>query len=737
MWREVRQFLEESTIHGVAHISTARHVLLKLIWAVVVATSFAFAIHMISSSYLEWSESPVSSLVTTRPISDLTFPEVTICPPKGTNTAVNHVLDKVKNKGLSTKQKDIFKSALQDIFISRPSKRFATDMAHLLNIGSLQDMKEGCVEIIYNDNSSILMIQTNISKGKFSTPGFGDPEYLGEFFALDHEIHLQLNTSAMFSSSSSSELVINVTASDDEEWHHTSQDAELKLYKMVKPFHEAENFCIGLGGHLASARSKEENGRVLSEARDSSVWLGGTDEATEGHWSWLDGNPWNFTNWGKYEPSSQNGDQKNCLTVRALEGELSPSWHAVSCEDTSGSFLCRVEPTKVTGSKTLNIQKDQNVESHKIVWSYNAKSRRKLKNANPGLKVSWLAVDSKQGEKEVTGKSVVPWDLKPQLQYFGLKKTWEQAEEFCVCQGGHLASVTSQSEHDHLKELLKDETEVEFVWLGGSDKAREGEWVWSSGAPWIHPSYVWPWSSGEPDGNQGENCLFLVWSGGSDYRWIDHRCDYNGSTGLVCQIPTAKSNFWELLQIVSNAKERGLDENSMWNSVLNLRGSQFSSTACLNTSEVAGVIERLKSEINFTSKTIGSELTISEEELVQAVEIFSILHFCSPPHLVEAVSLGQFFLKLLSEESMGTFVTALLRTIHDLPENELLAVFYEQLDNHYNFSLGPLIMALSNTQQLGQLLKQQPAYIRNYVDVIQQCLHQQNCAIETGPKYFF
>ena len=75
----------------------------------------------------------------------------------------------------------------------------------------------------------------------------------------------------------------------------------------------------------------------------------------------------------------------------------------------------------------------------------------------------------------------------------------------------------------------------------------------------------------------------------------------HGSIGLVCQIPTAKSNFWELLQIVSNAREKGLDENSMWNSVLNSRVSQFSSTACLNTSEVAGVIERLKSEINFTS----------------------------------------------------------------------------------------------------------------------------------------
>ena len=69
--------MEGSTIHGMAHISTAKPVMLKVTWVVVVAASFAVAIYMISSSYVEWEESPVESMVTIRPISDLTFPEVT------------------------------------------------------------------------------------------------------------------------------------------------------------------------------------------------------------------------------------------------------------------------------------------------------------------------------------------------------------------------------------------------------------------------------------------------------------------------------------------------------------------------------------------------------------------------------------------------------------------------------------------------------------------------------------
>ena len=78
--QELREFLEGSTIHGLAHISTARPTALKVAWVLVVVASFAAAVQMITSSYMEWREAPVSSMVISRPISDLTFPEVTVEP---------------------------------------------------------------------------------------------------------------------------------------------------------------------------------------------------------------------------------------------------------------------------------------------------------------------------------------------------------------------------------------------------------------------------------------------------------------------------------------------------------------------------------------------------------------------------------------------------------------------------------------------------------------------------------
>ena len=49
-------FFENSTIHGLAHISSAKSKTAKTAWVAIVVACFAFAIHMITSSYKEWQE---------------------------------------------------------------------------------------------------------------------------------------------------------------------------------------------------------------------------------------------------------------------------------------------------------------------------------------------------------------------------------------------------------------------------------------------------------------------------------------------------------------------------------------------------------------------------------------------------------------------------------------------------------------------------------------------------------
>ena len=96
----IKTFLESSTIHGLVYISTTRK-LLKLFWFIVVVTGFTCASAMIYQSFQDWGENPVKTTIETLPISKITFPKVTVCPPKNTYTDLNYDLVMTKNKTLN------------------------------------------------------------------------------------------------------------------------------------------------------------------------------------------------------------------------------------------------------------------------------------------------------------------------------------------------------------------------------------------------------------------------------------------------------------------------------------------------------------------------------------------------------------------------------------------------------------------------------------------------------------
>ena len=79
----IREFLESSTIHGLVHISTAKSGASRAAWVAIVVACFAVAMYMITSSYQEWQESPVSTTITTLPITELDFPHSNSLPSKG------------------------------------------------------------------------------------------------------------------------------------------------------------------------------------------------------------------------------------------------------------------------------------------------------------------------------------------------------------------------------------------------------------------------------------------------------------------------------------------------------------------------------------------------------------------------------------------------------------------------------------------------------------------------------
>uniref|UniRef100_A0A8B9KM82 C-type lectin domain-containing protein n=1 Tax=Astyanax mexicanus TaxID=7994 RepID=A0A8B9KM82_ASTMX len=67
---------------------------------------------------------------------------------------------------------------------------------------------------------------------------------------------------------------------------------------------------------------------------------------------------------------------------------------------------------------------------------------------------------------------------------------WPASEENCVAMGGHLASVHSSEEHTFIVNLVLNATSSDSAWIGGSDTAQEGAWVWTDGMVYVYTSHT-------------------------------------------------------------------------------------------------------------------------------------------------------------------------------------------------------------------------------------------------------
>ena len=126
------EFLESSTIHGLAYISTAKvycNLILtkieiscfqtrigKSLWGFVVLMCFLSSSVLIYESYVDFQNSPVVTSITTLHIKDLEFPKVTVCPPKDSNTALNYDLMRARNMTLSNEERESLRTKLYEIF---------------------------------------------------------------------------------------------------------------------------------------------------------------------------------------------------------------------------------------------------------------------------------------------------------------------------------------------------------------------------------------------------------------------------------------------------------------------------------------------------------------------------------------------------------------------------------------------------------------------------------------------
>ena len=260
-----RDFLESSTIHGLVHISTAKSKAAKSIWLAIVVACFAFAIHMINDSYKEWQESPVSTTITTHPITELEFPRVTVCPPRGSNTALNHLLEKVKNVKFTKEERQELLDISKEVFLEIPNMKYARQMIGLLSDENMRSIANGQASMPEVDEQGTIILRSSEPQGSFraTNQDFRDNSF-------KYELNLPENIKELVGEG---DLTISVEAKGN--WSFIAPKNRTLLYKKNLTAFAAKEFCVNQGGHLASVGSQEEQDELEKVAGDELVWLGG------------------------------------------------------------------------------------------------------------------------------------------------------------------------------------------------------------------------------------------------------------------------------------------------------------------------------------------------------------------------------------------------------------------------------------------------------------------------------
>ena len=562
----VCEFLEISTIHGLSYISTAKSVAAKATWVTIVCVSFGIAIFMINNAYTEWQESPIATTMTTRPISDLAFPSVTVCPPRGSNTALNLALERVKNENFTEKERNYLLNLSSKTFLLQPNQKYASHLVDLVNSKNLRSLLEGQISLPEVTGKYTFAIKSSQHDGDFSTPEYGIGNYSSGFYSTFHHHHYQLDFHNFVFLVGNGRLVVNIETMDaEEEWKFSLQEKRIMLYQQTLTFSDAMEFCETLGGHLPSIESQIEQDEVVAEAKDSSsayAWLGGSDQEDEGIWTWTDDTLWNFTDWRRGEPSNNRSskEEEDCLSLDIVNRK----WKDHPCRYFL-PFLCKVKPARDQGNRSFVLNRADILAGTFNLWWTNNPSGNNSKL--PGLRLSWYVEDGsipsnmEAKVNAISGKLSTPrlgspapegyysmdhtysaiigfpaniteeigdrslvididvetpdrgalgevelW-FRSQLVFYPTYRTWHSAEAFCRSQNGHLASIASFQDKLAIDEIFiqvyrKYSMYTGYIWLGGTSEA-------GNPGRWVWTSHTpWKvdfWGDGEP--RQGGNFL--------------------------------------------------------------------------------------------------------------------------------------------------------------------------------------------------------------------------------------
>ena len=176
----IAAFLDSSTIHGLSHIKKERR-WSRLFWITVVFSGFSTAGVLIYQSFKSWSESPFTTTVQTLPISELTFPNVTVCPPRQTFTNLNFDLLMADNMTFENDSRNDLLTDALDLISSYHYEELMKNQSFINESKRYSNWYHGLTRIIpayYSNkrmyNQLINYVETVSPSGSISSQRFGE-----------------------------------------------------------------------------------------------------------------------------------------------------------------------------------------------------------------------------------------------------------------------------------------------------------------------------------------------------------------------------------------------------------------------------------------------------------------------------------------------------------------------------------------------------------------------------------
>ena len=197
---------------------------------------------------------------------------------------------------------------------------------------------------------------------------------------------------------------------------------------------------------------------------------------------------------------------------------------------------------------------------------------------------------------------------------------------------------------------------------------------------------------------------------------------------------------WAMVNLIQKSRLQNKTED-LQKIILQRRWTQeiLTTSPCLGKTGVSSVINDVKKELNLEYKEYDH---ISDEDIELGLELYSYLHYCQRG-VVESAELSVFFEMLLTNHSLETLVASTMNNLQprvgeNVKDLAAMNLWFKELENKLNLSLGSLLVSLFSTTDLIKLDQLEPPFLGRNKSSFTLCLFENDCGdLLQVPGMFF